>query len=61
MSLDKVMVTALCDPDINVIKERTKKFKEKYNKEVALEQDLHRLMDNYFYNFKIILKYFRTL
>lgn len=46
MALDNVEVTLLCDPDMNVLKERQKSFRESYKKEVALEQDLRRVMDN---------------
>jgi predicted dehydrogenase len=46
MSQKDVQVTLLCDPDMNFLKERQKEFKEKYTKEVALEQDLRRVMDN---------------
>src|SRR5210317_698920 len=41
-----VQVTTLCDPDMNILKIRQKDFKEKYNKDVALEQDLRRVMDD---------------
>lgn len=41
-----VQVTTLCDPDMNIMKARQKSFKETYNKDVALEQDLRRVMDN---------------
>ncbi len=46
MVQENVEVTMLCDPDMNVLKERQKDFKEKYNKNVDLEQDLRRVMDN---------------
>ncbi|NJN26722.1 MAG: Gfo/Idh/MocA family oxidoreductase [Cyclobacteriaceae bacterium] len=46
MNQDNVQVVTLCDPDMNILKERQKTFKEKYNKEVALEQDLRRVMDD---------------
>ncbi|MFY0651702.1 MAG: Gfo/Idh/MocA family oxidoreductase [Cyclobacteriaceae bacterium] len=46
MNQDNVEVTVLCDPDMNLLKERQKSFKEKYKKDVALEQDLRRVMDN---------------
>lgn len=46
MSLENVQVTTLCDPDMNVLKERQTAFKEEYNKDVALEQDLRRVMDD---------------
>ena len=46
MSLKDVQVTTLCDPDMNVLKSRQDAFKKEYNKDVALEQDLRRVMDN---------------
>ena len=46
MSLDNVQVTTLCDPDMNVLKAREDEFKKKYNKDLALEQDLRRVMDD---------------
>ena len=46
MAQDNVEVTVLCDPDMNVLKERQKEFREAYTKEVVLEQDLRRVMDN---------------
>jgi len=46
MAQKNVQVTTLCDPDMNLLRERQKTFKESYNKDVALEQDLRRVMDN---------------
>jgi len=46
MSQDNVQVTTFCDPDMNILKERQKEFKDKYGDDVALEQDLRRVMDN---------------
>jgi len=46
MAQDDVEVTILCDPDMNILEERKKEFRDTYNKEVALEQDLRRVMDN---------------
>lgn len=46
MNQDNVVVTTLCDPDMNVLKERQKEFKEKYNKDVALVQDLRKVYDD---------------
>ena len=46
MVQDNVVVTHLCDPDMNVLKDRQKEFKEKYNQDVVLEQDLRRIYDN---------------
>ncbi len=41
-----VQITTLCDPDMPLLKERQKSFKETYNKDVALEQDLRRVLDD---------------
>ncbi|MFO7933194.1 MAG: Gfo/Idh/MocA family oxidoreductase [Bacteroidales bacterium] len=46
MAQDNVEVTVLCDPDMNVLEQRQKEFRDTYNREVALEQDLRRVMDN---------------
>jgi len=46
MNQKNVQVTTLCDPDLNLLANRKKEFKEKYNKDVALEQDLRRVMDD---------------
>ncbi len=46
MVQDNVEITTLCDPDMNLLRERQKSFKETYDKDVALEQDLRRVMDN---------------
>ncbi len=46
MVQDDVHVTTLCDPDMNLLKERQKAFKETYSKDVALEQDLRRVLDD---------------
>ncbi len=46
MAQDNVQVTILCDPDMNILKERQKEFKEKYGKDVKLEQDLRHVYDN---------------
>ncbi|MEQ8878918.1 MAG: Gfo/Idh/MocA family oxidoreductase [Cyclobacteriaceae bacterium] len=46
MNQDNVNVAVLCDPDMNILKDRQKDFKEKYKKDVALEQDLRRVYDN---------------
>ena len=46
MNQKNVQVTILCDPDMNLLRERRKSFKETYKKDVALEQDLRRVMDN---------------
>jgi len=46
MAQKNVAITHFCDPDMNILKKRQSEFKEKYNKDVALEQDLRRIMDN---------------
>ncbi|NOR76729.1 MAG: twin-arginine translocation signal domain-containing protein, partial [Draconibacterium sp.] len=46
MVQDNVQVTTLCDPDMNLLKKRQESFKETYGEDVALEQDLRRVMDN---------------
>lgn len=46
MAQNNVRVTTLCDPDMNLLKERQKAFKEEYNQEVHLEQDLRRVYDD---------------
>lgn len=46
MAQDNVNVSILCDPDMNLLKARQKDFKDQYKKDVALEQDLRRVIDN---------------
>lgn len=46
MNQENVHVAALCDPDMNVLKERQKEFKETYGKKVSLEQDLRNVFDD---------------
>lgn len=46
MKQKNVQVVNLCDPDMNLLKVRQKEFKNKYKKDVSLEQDLRRVMDN---------------
>jgi predicted dehydrogenase len=41
-----VQVTTLCDPDMRLLQARQKSFKEKYNSDVALEQDIRKVLDN---------------
>ncbi|MBN2087978.1 Gfo/Idh/MocA family oxidoreductase [candidate division KSB1 bacterium] len=41
-----VIVTTLCDPDMEVLKKRGKEFEEKYQKKVNLVQDLRRVFDD---------------
>src|SRR5680860_344188 len=42
MELENVRVATLCDPDMNLLTEQQKTFKEKYGTKVKLEQDLRR-------------------
>ncbi|MBM1104768.1 Gfo/Idh/MocA family oxidoreductase [Aurantibacter crassamenti] len=46
MVQDNVQITHLCDPDMNLLRDRQKSFKETYKKDVSLEQDLRKIMDN---------------
>ncbi len=46
MNQENVRVVTLCDPDMNILKERQKDFKEKYDLDVKLEQDLRRVYDD---------------
>jgi len=46
MNQDNVMVTTLCDPDMNLLKERKKEFKDTYKEDVKLVQDLRKVMDD---------------
>lgn len=46
MAQNNVQVTTLCDPDMNLLKERQQSFKETYKKDVAIEQDLRRVYDD---------------
>ncbi len=46
MNQKNVEVTVLCDPDLNVLNDRQKEFKETYGHSVSLEQDLRRVMDD---------------
>jgi len=46
MNQKNVEVTMLCDPDLNVLNERQKEFKQTYGHSVSLEQDLRRVIDN---------------
>jgi len=46
MKQKNVNVTKLCDPDRNLLLKRQREFKNKYNKDVSLEQDLRKVMDD---------------
>ncbi|MCF6356197.1 MAG: Gfo/Idh/MocA family oxidoreductase [Draconibacterium sp.] len=46
MAQENVQVTTLCDPDMNILQKRQKEFKETYNEDVALEQDLRRVIED---------------
>ena len=46
MNLENVEVVTLCDPDKQVLQERQKDFKEKYDKKVKIEQDLRKVYED---------------
>ena len=46
MKQKNVHVTKLFDPDRNLLLKRQREFKNKYNKDVSLEQDLRKVMDD---------------
>jgi len=46
MELENVQVTTLCDPDMNVLKERGQQFQEKYDQKVKLVQDLRKVLSD---------------
>src|SRR5699024_5814277 len=46
MELKNVEVKTLCDPDMNILRDRQKDFRKEYDQEVHLEQDLRKVMDN---------------
>jgi len=46
MELKNVEVVTLCDPDLNVARERAKAFKETYGKKVKVEKDLRKVFDD---------------
>ncbi len=46
MAMKDVQVKTLCDPDMNVLKESLVDFQKCFNKEVKLETDLRRVMDD---------------
>ncbi|MCB0666922.1 MAG: Gfo/Idh/MocA family oxidoreductase, partial [Saprospiraceae bacterium] len=41
-----VEVVALCDPDLNLLKERAAEFEKEYNKPVAIEQDFRKTYED---------------
>lgn len=46
MAQKNVQVTTLCDPDMDLLRKKQSDFKSKYNADVALEQDLRRVLEN---------------
>lgn len=46
MVQDNVQVHTLCDPDMRLLTKGQASFKEKYNSDVAIEQDLRKVFDN---------------
>ncbi len=43
--LPNVEVAVLCDPDLNVARQRAKEFGDKYNKQFEIEQDLRKVLE----------------
>ena len=41
-----VAVTTLCDPDMNVLKQRAQQYEEKYKQKFAIEQDFRKVYDD---------------
>src|SRR5690606_27729352 len=46
MAQDNVRIKTLCDPDMNLLTERQKEFKDKYNQDIEIEQDLRRVYED---------------
>ncbi|MDR2041623.1 MAG: Gfo/Idh/MocA family oxidoreductase, partial [Tannerella sp.] len=46
MKQPNVTVAALCDPDMNVLKQQAQAFEAKYGKKVLIEQDFRRIYDS---------------
>ncbi len=46
MAQSNVRIKTLCDPDMNLLRERRKEFSEKYGQDIHLEQDLRRVFDD---------------
>ena len=43
---ENVVVSTLCDPDLNVLQARAKQFEEKHKQKVAIQQDYRKLYEN---------------
>src|SRR5690606_18490607 len=46
MAQKNLQVTTLCDPDMRLLTKNQVSFKEKYNADVAIEQDLRKVFEN---------------
>ena len=46
MGVPNVEVVTLCDPDMNVLRAKSKSFEDKYKKKVAVEQDFRKVYDD---------------
>ena len=46
MRQENVVVATLCDPDMDVLKERSKSFEENFKQKVAIEQDFRKVFDD---------------
>ena len=45
-SVENVEIKTLCDPDMRLLTQRQKEYKEKYDKKVGVEQDLRKVFDD---------------
>jgi predicted dehydrogenase len=43
---DNITVATLCDPDMNVLKERAKQWEERYKQKYAIEQDFRKVLED---------------
>ena len=46
MKQQNVAIATLCDPDMNILKERAKSFEDTYKQKVAIEQDFRKVYDD---------------
>ena len=45
MKIPQVSVTAMCDPDLEILKKRANEFEAKYRQKIAIEQDFRKLYE----------------
>ena len=46
MKQNNIAIATLCDPDMNVLRERAKTFEETYKQKVAIEQDFRKVLED---------------